>query len=197
MKTPLRLFAALTALCAVACGGTAVQTQDLEGTWSSASCEAVPNGDGTNSYLQRTFTLTEDTWTLKVDAFGDAQCQTKLFSARVGGPYELEKDSEKVEGATEATFTFKDQYMTAYVQGLADTFQSTHCGSGTWKVGEEQSTASTGCLFFRPTSACSSDHDIVKVDGDKLFFGQRPADNDMCTADKRPTALTTAAVVKR
>ena len=65
--------------------------------------------------------------------------------------------------------------MTPHVQPLADAFQNAKCGSGTWKVGEEQRTTDTGCLFFRPTSACSTDHDIVRVEGPQLFFGQRPA----------------------
>src|SRR5262245_9400453 len=100
MKTSLRLFAALVTLSAVACGGpevvpTAVQPKDLVGTWDSATCESV----GNDTYLQRHFTLTQDAWTLNVDAFGDSQCQTKLFTARVYGPYRLEKDSETVEGA--------------------------------------------------------------------------------------------------
>ncbi len=193
MKTSLRLLAALTTLCIAACGGTAVQSQDLVGTWDSPTCESI----GNNTYIQRHFTLTEDTWTLTLDAFGDAQCQTKLFSSRVGGPYTLEKDSELVDGATEGTFSFRDQAMTPHVQGLADAFQNAKCGSAPWKVGEEQSTAATGCLFFQPTSVCNADHDLIKVDGKQLFFGQRPADNNMCSPEKRPTALTTLPVVKR
>jgi len=33
----------------------------------------------------------------------------------------------------------------------------------------------------------SVNYDIVKLDGDKLQFGDRPADNDMSTPEKRPT----------
>lgn len=193
MKTALRLVAALATLSTVACGGTAVQSDDLKGAWASPTCESI----GNDTYLQRAFALTEERWSLTVNAFGDAQCQVKLFSARVGGPYTLEQDSTLVEGATEARFDFDEQFMTPHMQGLADAFQGSKCGSGTWKVGEEQSTAATGCLFFQPISACGSDYDIVKVDGTNLFFGQRPADNNMCSADKRPSALAALPVVKR
>jgi hypothetical protein len=198
MPASFRLLAALATLSlTAACGTTRVQTKDLAGDWSSPTCEAIPNGDGSNSYVQRNFQLTEEAWTLKLDAFGDAGCSFKLFTARVGGPYTLEKDSEKVAGATEGNFALREQAFTAHVQDLATMFANAKCGTREWKVGEEQSTASTGCLFFRPTSACGMDHDVVKVEGNQLFFGARPADNDMCTADKRPTALAPLPVVKR
>jgi hypothetical protein len=197
MKNSLRLLAALATLstaCATTQGAqTAVKPQELAGTWESPTCEPA----GNNNYLQRHFTLTENHWTLKLDAFGDAQCQAKLFTARVEGPYSLVKDSAAVLGATESNFGFGELYMTPHVQALADAFEKAKCGSGSWKVGEEQRTTATGCLFFRPTSVCTTDHDIVKVEGSQLFFGQRPANNDMCTADKRPTALAAHAVERR
>lgn len=199
MKTSVRLLAALAALASGACatsqGGarTTVTPEQLAGTWESPTCESI----GNNSYIQRHFTLTENTWTLNLHAFGDAQCQAKLFTARIQGPYTLVKDSERVPGATEGNFGFGELHMTPHIQPLAEAFQNAKCGAGTWKVGEEQRTTETGCLFFKPTSACGTDHDLVKVEGGQLFFGERPADNDMCTPDKRPTALTARPVVKR
>jgi hypothetical protein len=197
MKTSLRLVAAiatLSAACATTQGvKTAVKPQELAGTWVSPTCESI----GNNNYIQRHFTLTDNTWELNLHAFGDAQCQAKLFTARITGPYTLVQDSALVAGATEGNFGFGEIYMTPHIQPLADAFQNGKCGSGTWKVGEEQRTSDTGCLFFKPTSACATDHDLVKVQGDQLFFGQRPADSDMCTPDKRPTALTALPVVKR
>ncbi len=51
-----------------------------------------------------------------------------------------------------------------------------------------------GCAGFGqyPGADCPADYDVVKRDGDDLFFGARPADNDMCTAAKRPAALSPA-----
>jgi hypothetical protein len=38
---------------------------------------------------------------------------------------------------------------------------------------------------------CPTDHDLLAmVDDGRLAFGVRPKDNDMCTPDKRPRALT-------
>ena len=62
MKTSLRLLAALAALsaaCATPQQGpkTAVTPQELAGTWGSPTCEPA----GNNNYIQRHFTLTENT----------------------------------------------------------------------------------------------------------------------------------------
>lgn len=197
MNATTRLAVALATLAAAACVGskTAVKPQDLAGRWDSATCEAIPNGDGTHSYIQRHFQLTEAKWTLNLDAFGDAQCQTKLFTARVTGPYTLERDSEKVSGATEGNFVFGERFLTAHLQPLADAFTQSGCGSGAWTVGTERAIPGA-CLFFKPIAQCGTDHDVVKVDGNKLFFGQRPADNDMCTPEKRPQALADLPVIK-
>ncbi|NTX51467.1 hypothetical protein HUA74_30400 [Myxococcus sp. CA051A] len=194
----MRILAiALVTLCAAACGGAKshVRPQDLAGTWDSATCEAVPNGDGSNNYLQRHFQLTESDWTLRLDFFRDAGCQTKLFTARVVGPYSLGQDSEKVSGATEGTFTFGERYLTAHLQPLADVFTQSGCGTGAWTVGVEQPVPGA-CLSFKPLTECGRDHDVVKVEGTQLFFGQRPADNDLCAPEKRPQALATHPVVK-
>ena len=206
-----RLFLSLAALglaagCATSSGSSAgasagptthVKPQDLEGAWTSAACEAMPpQADGSRTYFKRHFTLTQKDWELHFQAFGDPGCSVKLFTARVKGPYTLVKDSERVPGATEGNFQFAHQYMTAYVQPVADWFQGARCGTGPWKLGEEQETSSTGCVFLKPVAACGMDHDVVKVDGQRLFFGHRPADNDMCTPDKRPSALGDVAVVR-
>jgi hypothetical protein len=175
---------------------TRVTPQDLQGEWTSAVCESMPNADGSTTYFQRHFTMTETDWTLHFNAFGDPGCSVKLFTARVEGAYTLVKDSGKVAGATEANFGFGRHSMTAYAQPIADWFQGSQCGTKPWKLGEEQETSGTGCVFFKPVAACGTDHDVVKVEGKQLFFGQRPADNDMCTEDKRPTALTQVAVVR-
>ena len=188
----------LAAGCATTGGATAtaVKTNDLTGAWTSEVCEAMPNPDGTKTYFKRVFDIQEKDWSLKFETFGDAGCTARLFTARFEGPYTLVKDSQKVAGATEGNFGFARHYMTAHVQPVADWFQGAKCGSAPWAVGVEQETSTTGCVFLRPVTACGMDHDIVKVEGNQLFFGQRPADGDMCTPDKRPTALTPVAVVR-
>lgn len=51
----------------------------------------------------------------------------------------------------------------------------------------------TGCaaLGSYPRATCTADYDVVKVGGGARQFGQRPANNDMCTAALRSTMLDT------
>lgn len=192
----------LAAGCATSSGArseasTHVTPRQLEGAWTSEVCEAMPpQADGSRTYFKRHFNLTQKDWTLHFQAFGDPACTVKLFTARVEGPYTLLQDSERVPGATEGNFQFARQYMTVYVQPVADWFQGAGCGGHPWKLGEEQETSGTGCVFLKPIAKCGMDHDVLKVEGSRLFFGHRPADNDMCTPDKRPSALAEVAVVR-
>ena len=59
-------------------------------------------------------------------------------------------------------------------------------------VGVAADVLEKGCagLGQRPGNVCSADYDLVHTDGNTLTFGMRPTDNDMCTADKRPVALS-------
>ena len=54
----------------------------------------------------------------------------------------------------------------------------------------------TGCIgVAHKTSECPAEYDIVSVDGDDLYFGQRVT--DMCKEDGRPTALVEYPVIKQ
>lgn len=46
-----------------------------------------------------------------------------------------------------------------------------------------------GCSFVGSVEKYGKEFDLIKRDGDKLFFGARPGDNDMSTEAKRPAAL--------
>lgn len=180
----------------------ALAGKDVAGHWVSKGCEAYPNGQGGENYLTRDFTLTEKDWSLKLVLFGDKECSYPLFTADIAGPFTLGELSGKVEGATEGTFAtegdfgFKTIAWTAHDQGMADTFTAAGCGAGAWEVGKAQDVTGTGCIgVAHKTSECPVDHDVVAVDGDELFFGERVT--DMCKEDGRPAALGPYPVVKQ
>jgi hypothetical protein len=75
----------------------------------------------------------------------------------------------------------------AAAMGMAD------CGL---TVNLEADISETGCAAWRPVADCGEDHDLLALTEAGLHFGVRPADNDMCTADKTPTALLTAVVAR-
>ena len=171
--------------------GTGPAKPEIIGTWQSA-CAPSPQPDGSTSYFRLDFDIAADIWKLDYTVHGNAECSAPLLTVHIEGPYEIGQPSESVDGAHEAVFGFSDKTLTPHVQPLADMLSGMgQCGAGAWTAGEAQSVYETGCagLGQRPKSACSADHDLVKVEGDTLHFGKRPDDNDMCSPERRPTAL--------
>jgi hypothetical protein len=219
MTTPIRSirsYAKLTTLllstaaalgAASACGAS--QDKDasappaseatLEGHWVSPACESMPGQGGATTYFTRDFTLTKTDWTLAFRLFGDGACTQKLATIDIAGPYQVLLDSTHVAGAREAVFSFGRRTVTAEAKGFADFLGTTTCGVKPWAVGVAQDVLAGGCaeLGARPVARCASDNDVVKVEGDRLWFGQRPADNDMCSPEKRPQALGATPVVRK
>jgi hypothetical protein len=174
----------------------AITGKELVGHWVSKGCEAYPNGQGGENYLTRDFTLTEKGWDLKLVIFGDEACSYPLFTADITGPFTLGELSEKVEGATEGDFGFETIEWTAHDQGMAETFTMSGCGTEAWEVGKPQDVTGTGCIgVAHAVSECPVDHDVVSVDGDELFFGERVT--DMCKEEGRPAALGAYPVIKQ
>lgn len=175
--------------------GTVLTAAELVGTWSSPGCEAYPDGAGGTNYLTRTFTLTEDRWALDLTIFGDDACTFGLFNVAIEGPYTLGGPSA-VEGATEGEFAFATNEWTALIEDMALAFEGAGCASGAWDVGVPQDVTGTGCLgIAHPLTECPAEYDIVSLDGDALYFGERVT--DMCVEAGRPTALVSYAVVRQ
>jgi hypothetical protein len=182
----LALAAALTACSgADAIADEAAPTGDqLAGTWAS-DCVDPGNGQG----FTLAFDLTESTWAVDYTAFADAACTTRNLTVRIEGPYTLGVASAVAPGTREGDFGFTSKTVTPHNEGAAG-FLPQACGSGTFTVGVPTD-ITAGCpgLGAYPVSDCPTDHDIVSVVDDLLRFGARPADNNMCSPDLRPTAL--------
>ncbi len=160
---------------------------DLVGDWSSSGCEAYDDGNGGTNYLTRSFSLTDTRWSLDLTIYGDPDCTYGLFSSAIEGPYTL-GGAASVEGATNGDFGFTTNVWTPLVEDLATVFEQSGCASGAWEVGVGQDVTETGCIgVAHPIAECPVEFDIVKVDGDDLYFGARVT--DMCVESGRPTAL--------
>lgn len=171
-------------------GGESVPPS-LAGDWSSACFDA---GDGTFARLD--FALTATDWDLDYGVFGDGACRVPLVTVRIEGPYLLTGPSASVQGAWEGQFSFDTKTITAHADPLVTALERAGCGSRPWAIDEAQSVAEEGCAAFGqyPVDACPADYDLVARDGDTLYFGVRPADNDMCTPERRPTELSPLAL---
>jgi len=190
MSSPM--LALCLAFCLAGCGAEETNSTpeptptaaDLVGKWKSA-CVDPGNGQG----FTLSFDLTEETWKLDYDSFADAVCATKNLTVHIEGAYRLGAASQAVTGAREGEFDFDVKTVTPASDGAA-MFLATACGGGTFTAGQATDILA-GCagLGAYPVADCPTDYDIIKRDGDTLTFGARPMDNNMCSSDKRPTAL--------
>lgn len=157
--------------------------QKLSGTWASSGPEDWYGGKGT-----REFTFKDKTWSLKFTHALDPAMNVKTFIFRTEGPYEVGVKNDKVEGAYNGTFYEKKKYVTLLTEDpkIIQAFGFADCKL---QYNVEVDVSSTGCAAWRPVEVCSEDYDLFAMDDKGVYFGVRPADNDMCTADKRPTAL--------
>ncbi len=167
---------------------------DLAGHWVSA-CTPSPQADGTTQYIQLDFELTSSRWDLEYVTYADDACSTPLVSVHVDGPYELTRPSA-VDGAWEARFAFDHKSITPHVDPITGFLNAQEsCGAAEWQTGVAQEVLETGCAAFGqyPRSRCEADYDLVARDGSTHRFGARPADNDMCSEERRPSELSPLA----
>ena len=172
----------------------AFEATDLVGTWVGP-CFASPSGDG--SFNQLTFRMTETEWDLDYVAHGDENCTAKFLTVNIKGPYELGEASSVAEGAREGTFSFTSKTVTGHMDAALGVINGA-CGVTDTAVDTPLDLAG-GCagLGAYPIAECAADNDIVMVKDNNLHFGARPADNNMCSPDKRPTSFEGGAVVTK
>lgn len=160
---------------------------DISGHWVS-ECVKVSE----QQTMKLDFQIAKDTWTLDYTTFVDPACQTKFMTVRIEGPYEIGNPAASIKGAFEGKFGFTKKTVTSHTDAATGFLGSDKGCGGSWTVGVAADVLEKGCagLGQRPGNVCSADYDLVHTDGNTLTFGMRPTDNDMCTADKRPVALS-------
>jgi hypothetical protein len=196
-------LSALALVSLAACGGASPATDAgrsadtsggdrpvLVGHWVS---DCTPTDTGA---LSLDFTIEDARWALDYDTFGDTACAAPFLTVHIEGAYEVIAPSPTVPDAWTARFGFDQKTVTphgdaavGFLAGLGDA-----CGGpGAWTDGVARDVFASGCAMLGqyPSSRCTADYDVVSIDaGGLLHFGQRPADNDMCTEAKRPAALS-------
>jgi Adenomatosis polyposis coli down-regulated 1 len=190
MKAAALFLAAATSAWA----GDKAAAVKLDGNWTSPACESVPDGKGGKMFFKRAFKIAKGSWAIDFSTYGDEACSEgkKMVTVDIDGAFKLDGPSAKVPGATEAQFLFGHRKATPKSDGAAGWLTSIKaCGHSDWKAGKSVDIDKEGCpeLGAHPKKACAGEFDVVKVEGDDLFFGQRPADGDLCSKEKRPEAL--------
>jgi hypothetical protein len=170
-------------------GGRAA-LESLHGTYHSAAVEPWYGGFGT-----REFVFADGQWSLTFIHALDPGMTQRTFRFRTGGGYAVQAPVAAVPGAFHTIFDEDWKHLTlltpvpeiAAAMGMAD------CGL---TVNLEADISDTGCAAWRPVADCGQDHDLLALSAEGLHFGQRPADNDMCTVARLPTALLPAVVAR-
>jgi hypothetical protein len=181
-----RMFRLVTAvLVTTAClalAGEADLRKSATGRWKSEAAEDMGNG----SFCTRDFTFTDKKWQLTFTIFADKELKTPLVAMDFEGPWAPGKASEKVAGASEATFDFTSKKVTLKAKDVAKNFGMDGCGL---EVGKAKDVSKSGCSFVASVEKYGREFDLVKVDGAAMWLGARPADGNMGAEDKRPTVL--------
>ena len=185
----LALAAALAAPAAAQFADRAA-LETLHGTFASPQVEAWYGGYGT-----REFVFADGRWSLTFTHALDRAMTQRTFQFRTGGAYRVEAPSPAVPGAWHTVFQEAWKHVTLLTPSpqVAAALRMAECGL---TVNLEADISATGRASWRPVSECGEDHDLLALSPAGLQFGVRPADNDMCTADRLPTALLPPVVAR-
>jgi hypothetical protein len=168
-------------------------TTDLVGRWVSEQIEPIQNADGSVIYGRRDFTLGDRDWQLRFTAYGDDQATVPLFTLRAEGTYALGDPSPDVADARYADFHFASRSLTAHQPGLVDLFTS--ASATPWEIDVERDVSADGCAFVPSVSASPTEYDLVKLEGSRLFFGDRS--RDLSDPANRPQRLMDDPLVQQ
>ena len=189
-------FSSLTLLlaCLFACNTTPelnleeqnkTALQQLSGTYMDLNPYAYGEAFG-----QRVFTFDEGKWTLEFTLGLDPNLEMQVFKFRTHGTYQVLEPSNIVPNAFNALFLEDKKYLTLLTDNT-DLIQAFGFSACDLQTNVEKDISEEGCALWAPVSVCNEDHDLLSLDeAGLLYFGVRPADNNMCTPDRRPTALT-------
>lgn len=163
--------------------------QNLSGTYA----DPLPYAYG-QAWGKRVFTFDKGRWTLVFTLGLDPELRMQVFTFRTSGTYEVLDQSSAVKEAYNAVFYEEKKWVTLKTDDkeLIRAFGFTPC-----KLlrDVERDISITGCSAWPSVADCPGDYDLLSLDRDgKLYFGERPADNNMCTPEKRPTKLTPPVV---
>ena len=164
--------------------GASVQTTNLPaitGIWESERCD-VQERNGTRTSSRSVFVFLESEWALEFTQVLGRRVHDAFAAGLLPGSVSNHSTLESGAGAHEATFGFSSKRLTLYGDGPLAQANGGACGARAWTRGREEDVSSTGCLWVVPVSACREEFDLVKVDGDRLLLGERPAPVRTCAA---------------
>ena len=167
----------------------------IRGHWVSTGIEKRPGTAGSTLYLRRDFRSDDQRSTARLMFYSSPEGTQRSLTIHLEGPYTIGQPSIAVPGAYEGDFHFDTAKLTVhneFFRNLLNSSAAGTCGNEPWELDVEQDVAVThGCLALGlDLIHRGAEYDIVKLDGDKLYYGARPADGSgLDSPEKRPTAL--------
>lgn len=194
----LLLSLATASIALAACDST----PDITGHWVSEGVETRSGANNSKLYLRRDFQTADAHSAARFDFFADEAGAQPTVSVWLDGPYTLTEPSTAVKDAYAGNFTFSTLKITPKSADMVSYLNSSAagtCGSKPFELNVEQDVSDTGCLTLgldlknKPT-----EYDIVKREGDKLYYGARPTDGSgLDSPEKRPTAFQVPVVLAK
>lgn len=161
------------------------QLEQLSGTY----LDLVPYSYG-QAFGQRIFTFDNSKWTLEFTLGLDPELHQKVFQFRTYGTYQVLDRSTLVPNTYNALFREEKKFLTLLTDNT-DLIEAFGFGNCQLELDKEKDISEAGCALWAAVEVCDEDHDLLALDAEGLlYFGVRPPDNNMCTADRRPTTLT-------
>jgi hypothetical protein len=168
----------------------------ITGIWESDRC-IVQERDGVRTSSKSVFVFLDREWALEFTQYSDAGCTTPALRAFFQGRYRIPGPSSLVPGAHYADFGFSTKRLTLYDNNLLAQANRGGCGARSWTRGREQDVSATGCLWVVSVSACPQEFDLLKLEDDRLFLGERPAaGQNLCGEDRRARTLRSLPFVR-
>jgi hypothetical protein len=148
-----------------------LECTELNGKWQSEKPETIKNQDETTMYVVRGASFEDDRWEIIIKTFLDEKCKYPLFKVRATGKFVLGGESNDVKGATCVDFKNTGRYVTAENKAVVEMLNHAAVLSRGWEIGVEQDVSEDGCLLVPSVADCPVEYDLLKKDGEKLYFG--------------------------
>jgi hypothetical protein len=160
----------------------------LAGAWQS-ECLPVSSRDDVVEAAVITYGLTPTLWALDVALFDDVDCALPFGTVHTDGGFVVEGPSASVTGAWDILLDVRSQTVTPHADAFLTFLEANQC-SGDHGLDRITDMFDAACpaLGLVPVSSCSTEYDVVIVDGDALRFGARDPRTRRCDAASRPTS---------
>lgn len=191
-----------------------LKREDMSGNWQSPVIESIENPDGSLMYIKREAIFVDDNWDIFLRAFLDEEGKKPFFTIHAKGNYVIGDEFTDYPGAVTIDFHNRARYVTAHQRSMTDMLNETSPFDGEWMLDLERDVSLTGCILVPSIEICPVEYDIIKVDGDKIYFGdftseqkedikkfaegpdKTSEDNGVCSADNRPRQLSQYPMIR-